>query len=175
MTTTKNPLGNFFSHHFWAKLLNLRQMSFANYSLKNLFFFIWLVILFTFVSKRNKILKKSCKRETLTPSMCANNSIVYKNWTKVSVQIQWKSPVQETLNLSMCVDGITNTKTDRHRQKGKGGGDNKYHLSHVMCHMSNVTLPVLCATCHLSTDTNPNSHSRSPLPANSPSIYSMLI
>ena len=37
--------------------------------------------------------------------------------------------LRETLNLSTCVDGSTNTKKEK----------NKNHVSHVMCYLSAVT------------------------------------
>ena len=70
------------------------------------------------------------------------------------------SCIRETLNLSTCADGSTNTKTDRkkHRKKRKRTchmsgvqyqvSSVKCHASHVTCYMSRVRCHPSPVTCH---------------------------
>ena len=74
-----------------------------------------------------------------------------------------KSGIWETLNLSMCMDSISDTQTNRNRQKGEfkineneteKNESVKCHLSHVKSHMSGVMYPVSRVTCRASPVTN---------------------
>ena len=84
-----------------------------------------------------------------------------------------KCSIREALNLLMCADKSTDTKTDR---KGKEKNIDIYvmcQMSGVRCHLSLVTCCVLPVTCHL--PLMPTATATIPPTANSPTIHSRLV
>ena len=82
----------------------------------------------------------------------------------------WKSRTQETLNISMCADSSTVTKTDINRETWKRKRKN---MSSVMCQVSHVTCHVSRVACHLSL--TPTAKATDPCPASSPTVHSRLV
>ena len=89
-----------------------------------------------------------------------------------------KSRIQETLNLSTCVDSSTNTKTDRSgvwtERKKK---ENIIHVSYVRCQVSGIRCQgssVRCHVSHVACHLSPTPTAKDPPPAGGGSAFPRL-